>query len=169
MTKFSVPHMTRGDSWVLSCLIYITIYSRTCCRIINTSSVVTFRGSKTMIDYAATKGAVIGFTRSLAQSLISKGIRVNAVAWGPSIHSFLRSHTDAYSNTVQVQSIHQFRLILEMPNRWKDGVAGLALDDQVSLVRLRQALSSWPVRTPLYTVSEQYPTSPNIPHSCYSG
>lgn len=80
MTKFSLPHMARGDSWVLSSLIYIIIYSRTCCRIINTSSIVTFRGSKTMIDYAATKGAVIGFTRSLAQSLIPKGIRVNAVA-----------------------------------------------------------------------------------------
>ncbi|CDM33496.1 hypothetical protein DTO013E5_7360 [Penicillium roqueforti] len=64
MTKFSLPHMARGDS------------------IINTSSIVTFRGSKTMIDYAATKGAVIGFTRSLAQSLIPKGIRVNAVAPG---------------------------------------------------------------------------------------
>ncbi|KAJ5789663.1 uncharacterized protein N7518_006674 [Penicillium psychrosexuale] len=82
MTKFSLPHMARGDSWVLSSLIYIIIYSRTCCRIINTSSIVTFRGSKTMIDYAATKGAVIGFTRSLAQSLIPKGIRVNAVAPG---------------------------------------------------------------------------------------
>lgn len=48
--------------------------------IINTSSVVTFRGSKTMIDYASTKGAIIGFTRALASHLISKGIRVNAVA-----------------------------------------------------------------------------------------
>ena len=48
--------------------------------IINTSSVVTFRGSGTMIDYAATKGAIVGFTRSLAVHLIPKGIRVNAVA-----------------------------------------------------------------------------------------
>ncbi|KAJ5615756.1 hypothetical protein N7537_000870 [Penicillium hordei] len=64
MAKFSLPHMTRGDS------------------IINTSSVVTFRGSGTMIDYAATKGAIIGFTRSLATYLIPKGIRVNAVAPG---------------------------------------------------------------------------------------
>ncbi|KGO41229.1 Short-chain dehydrogenase/reductase SDR [Penicillium expansum] len=62
MAKFSVPHMTRGDS------------------IINTSSVMTFRGSGTMIDYAATKGAIIGFTRSLATHLIPKGIRFNAVA-----------------------------------------------------------------------------------------
>ncbi|KAK4863541.1 hypothetical protein LT330_002319 [Penicillium expansum] len=64
MAKFSVPHMTRGDS------------------IINTSSVVTFRGSGTMINYAATKGAIIGFTRSLATHLIPKGIRVNAVVPG---------------------------------------------------------------------------------------
>lgn len=48
--------------------------------IINTSSVVTFRGSGTMVDYAATKGAIVGFTRSLAVQLIPKGIRVNAVA-----------------------------------------------------------------------------------------
>ncbi|CAI7662076.1 unnamed protein product [Penicillium discolor] len=64
MAKFALPHMTRGDS------------------IINTSSVVTFRGSDTMIDYAATKGAIIGFTRSLGTYLIPKGIRVNAVAPG---------------------------------------------------------------------------------------
>ncbi|CAI7673296.1 unnamed protein product [Penicillium palitans] len=64
MAKFALPHMTRGDS------------------IINTSSVVTFRGSGTMIDYAATKGAIIGFTRSLGTYLIPKGIRVNAVAPG---------------------------------------------------------------------------------------
>ncbi|OOQ83003.1 oxidoreductase [Penicillium brasilianum] len=64
MAKFALPHMCRGDS------------------IINTSSVVTFRGSGTMIDYAATKGAIIGFTRSLGAHLIPKGIRVNAVAPG---------------------------------------------------------------------------------------
>lgn len=62
------------------CLAHIIVYSYTCCRIINTSSVVTFRGSGTMIDYAATKGAIIGFTRSLGTYLIPKGIRVNAVA-----------------------------------------------------------------------------------------
>ncbi|KAJ5235478.1 uncharacterized protein N7469_004646 [Penicillium citrinum] len=50
--------------------------------IINMSSVVTLRGSGTMVDYSATKGAVIGFTKSLAKYLIPKGIRVNAVAPG---------------------------------------------------------------------------------------
>ncbi|KAJ5389990.1 Short-chain dehydrogenase/reductase SDR [Penicillium cataractarum] len=64
MAKFALPHMCRGDS------------------IINTSSVVTFRGSGTMVDYAATKGAIIGFTKSLGAHLIPKGIRVNAVAPG---------------------------------------------------------------------------------------
>lgn len=48
--------------------------------IINTTSVVTFRGSASMVDYASSKGAIVGFTRSLSMQLISKGIRVNAVA-----------------------------------------------------------------------------------------
>ncbi|KAJ5959987.1 Short-chain dehydrogenase/reductase SDR [Penicillium vulpinum] len=64
MAKFALPHMARGDS------------------IINTSSIVAFRGSGNMIDYAATKGAIISFTRALATYLIPKGIRVNAVAPG---------------------------------------------------------------------------------------
>ncbi|EAW12378.1 short chain dehydrogenase [Aspergillus clavatus NRRL 1] len=64
MTKFALPHMSKGDA------------------IINNTSVTTFRGSKSMVDYAATKGAIVGFTRSLAAQLIPKGIRVNAVAPG---------------------------------------------------------------------------------------
>lgn len=51
--------------------------------IINTSSITAFRGSEHLVDYAATKAAIIGFTRSLALQLASKGIRVNAVAPGP--------------------------------------------------------------------------------------
>src|SRR5690554_2665621 len=51
--------------------------------IINTSSITAFRGSGHLVDYAATKAAIIGFTRSLALQLASKGIRVNAVAPGP--------------------------------------------------------------------------------------
>lgn len=51
--------------------------------IINTGSVVGLRGSKELLDYAATKGAIHAFTLSLASSLIEKGIRVNAVAPGP--------------------------------------------------------------------------------------
>lgn len=51
--------------------------------IINTASIVAFRGSGHLMDYAATKGAVMAFTRSLAQNLAEKKIRVNAVAPGP--------------------------------------------------------------------------------------
>jgi len=51
--------------------------------IVNTTSVTAYRGSADLIDYASTKAAIVGFTRSLAQNLIEKGIRVNAVAPGP--------------------------------------------------------------------------------------
>lgn len=65
VTRYALPHMKKGSN------------------IINTASVTAFRGSSKLIDYAATKGAIIGFTRSLAQNLANKGIRVNAVAPGP--------------------------------------------------------------------------------------
>ncbi|KAH8423136.1 oxidoreductase, short-chain dehydrogenase/reductase family [Aspergillus melleus] len=64
MAKYALPYMSRGDS------------------IINTTSVVDLPGADTMADYAATKGAIFGFTRSLAPRLIPKGIRVNCVAPG---------------------------------------------------------------------------------------
>lgn len=51
--------------------------------IINTASVTAFKGNPMLMDYSSTKGAIIGFTRSLAQSIADKGIRVNAVAPGP--------------------------------------------------------------------------------------
>jgi NAD(P)-dependent dehydrogenase (short-subunit alcohol dehydrogenase family) len=51
--------------------------------IINTSSVTAYRGSKYLLDYSATKGAITTFTRSLALALANKKIRVNAVAPGP--------------------------------------------------------------------------------------
>ncbi|KAI1252007.1 hypothetical protein MGN70_006579 [Eutypa lata] len=71
VTKYAVPHMQKGGS------------------IINTASTVAFRGTKAMVDYAATKGAIVSFTRSLAKQLVEKGIRVNAVAPGP-VHTPLQ-------------------------------------------------------------------------------
>ncbi|NLU85049.1 SDR family oxidoreductase [Rhodococcus sp. HNM0569] len=65
ITKAAVPHMAPGSS------------------IVNTGSINGLRGNKTLIDYAATKGAVNALTYSLAQSLLDKGIRVNCVAPGP--------------------------------------------------------------------------------------
>ncbi|WP_456270160.1 SDR family oxidoreductase [Kushneria sp. AK178] len=51
--------------------------------IIESSSVNAFKGNNTLIDYTATKGAIQGFMRSMAMSLVGRGIRVNAVAPGP--------------------------------------------------------------------------------------
>lgn len=65
MAQACLPHLTRGDC------------------IINTSSVVAFKGNPQLIDYASTKGAINAFTYSLASNLIGDGIRVNAVAPGP--------------------------------------------------------------------------------------
>jgi NAD(P)-dependent dehydrogenase (short-subunit alcohol dehydrogenase family) len=65
MAKAALPHMKRGSS------------------ILNTGSVVGLRGSKQLLDYSTTKGAIHAFTMSLASNLLDKGIRVNAVAPGP--------------------------------------------------------------------------------------
>jgi NAD(P)-dependent dehydrogenase (short-subunit alcohol dehydrogenase family) len=70
---FSFFHMTRA------CLQYFQAGAS----IINTTSITAYRGHKTLIDYASTKGAIIGLTRSLSQALVEKGIRVNGVAPGP--------------------------------------------------------------------------------------
>lgn len=65
LSKAALKHLSKGSA------------------IINTTSVTAYRGSSHLIDYAATKGAIVAFTRSLAQSVADKGIRVNAVAPGP--------------------------------------------------------------------------------------
>lgn len=51
--------------------------------IINTTSVTAYKGSPYLLDYSATKGAIVAFTRSLSQALVERGIRVNGVAPGP--------------------------------------------------------------------------------------
>jgi len=51
--------------------------------IVNTTSVTAYKGSPALIDYSATRGAIVAFTRSLSEQLVEKGIRVNAVAPGP--------------------------------------------------------------------------------------
>ncbi|MGQ0419038.1 SDR family oxidoreductase [Bacillus sp. HC-Mk] len=65
VTKAALSHLKKGDV------------------IINTASIVAYEGNETLIDYSATKGAIVAFTRSLSQSLVQKGIRVNGVAPGP--------------------------------------------------------------------------------------
>jgi NAD(P)-dependent dehydrogenase (short-subunit alcohol dehydrogenase family) len=65
MTKYALSHMKKGAS------------------IINTTSITAYHGHKTLLDYSATKGAIVAFTRSLSEALIDAGIRVNAVAPGP--------------------------------------------------------------------------------------
>jgi NAD(P)-dependent dehydrogenase (short-subunit alcohol dehydrogenase family) len=65
MAKAAIPHMERGAS------------------IINTGSVTGLLGSKELLDYSMTKGGIHAWSRSLAASLVDKGIRVNAVAPGP--------------------------------------------------------------------------------------
>ena len=65
LTRAALPHLEEGAS------------------IINTTSITAFRGSDSLMDYAATKGAILAFTRSLASNLAPRGIRVNGVAPGP--------------------------------------------------------------------------------------
>ena len=65
LTKAALPHLQSGSV------------------IINTTSITAYEGHDQLIDYSATKGAVVSFTRSMSESLCKLGIRVNAVAPGP--------------------------------------------------------------------------------------
>ena len=65
LTRAAMPHLKEGS------------------RIINTTSVTAYRGSPGLVDYSATKGAIVAFTRSLSGMLAEQKIRVNGVAPGP--------------------------------------------------------------------------------------
>ncbi|MGP7816439.1 SDR family oxidoreductase [Niallia sp. 01092] len=65
LTKIALPHMSNGSS------------------IVSTTSVNAYIGRDNLIDYSATKGAIVSFTRALANNVVDRGIRVNAVAPGP--------------------------------------------------------------------------------------
>jgi NAD(P)-dependent dehydrogenase (short-subunit alcohol dehydrogenase family) len=65
MARAALPHLDEGSA------------------ILNTGSVTGIEGSKHLLDYSATKGAIHAFTKSLAQNLVERGIRVNCVAPGP--------------------------------------------------------------------------------------
>lgn len=65
LVRHALPHMKEGST------------------IVNSTSVNAFKGNATLLDYTATKGAIMAFTRGLALQLVKRGIRVNAVAPGP--------------------------------------------------------------------------------------
>jgi NAD(P)-dependent dehydrogenase (short-subunit alcohol dehydrogenase family) len=65
LTQAARPHLRKGAA------------------IVNCTSITAYQGSKQLLDYSATKGAITAFTRSLSENLVGDGIRVNAVAPGP--------------------------------------------------------------------------------------
>jgi len=87
MTRAALAHLAPGSA------------------VINTASVVAFKGNPELIDYSSTKGAIVSFTRSMALSLAKQNIRVNAVAPGPVwtpliVSSFSKEEVKTFGSTV---------------------------------------------------------------------
>ena len=94
LTKATLPHLKSGNV------------------IINTASITAYEGHDQLIDYSATKGAVVSFTRSLSESLCKLGIRVNGVApgpiWTPLIpSSFQADHVATFGSTTPMKRAGQ--------------------------------------------------------------
>ncbi len=94
VTKAALPHLGEGAT------------------IINTASVTAFEGNPRLIDYSATKGAIVSFTRSMALSLVSRNIRVNAVAPGPVwtpliVSSFSAGEVGTFGSTTPMERAAQ--------------------------------------------------------------
>lgn len=94
MIKAALPHLHKGSA------------------IINTASVTCYKGSDHLIDYSATKGAIVALTRSLSLALVTKGIRVNGVAPGPVwtpliVSTFSKKHIRKFGKNVPMQRAAQ--------------------------------------------------------------
>lgn len=93
LTKAALPHLKSGAS------------------IINNASVNAFKGNKQLVDYTSTKGAIMGFTRSIALQLAEKGIRANAVApgpiWTPLIPSTMHKDKEEFGQDVPMKRAGQ--------------------------------------------------------------
>jgi NAD(P)-dependent dehydrogenase (short-subunit alcohol dehydrogenase family) len=116
MAKHALRHMPKGAS------------------IINTTSITAYQGHKTLLDYSATKGAIVTFTRSLSEALEKDGIRVNAVAPARSGRRSFRSRSS--------------------PSGWPSTAHRCRCSARASPTRLRPATSSSPARTPPISVGK---------------
>ncbi|XP_022156972.1 NADPH-dependent aldehyde reductase 1, chloroplastic-like [Momordica charantia] len=94
MVRHALKHMKEGST------------------IINTASVVAYKGYPQLVDYSATKGAIVSFTRALALQLASRGIRVNGVApgliWTPLIPSSMDNEDiESFASSASMKRIGQ--------------------------------------------------------------